>query len=416
MTPELARRIAFTLGALLVYRLGTYVPVPGIDPQALAQILHDHRGGVTLRRLSLLSLGLTPYFSAAILIQLLSLVSPRFNGIARRGDAGRRTISRYTFILAIALAVLQAAGIAHALSGIPSLAGEGGWLFVTSVTVTMAGGAMFVIWLSEQITQRGIGNGLALILCVGIVMDFAAETVATVELHRSGAVSDGGMFGLAVLTVCFVACIVFVERGRRHLPLEFAGRRVGERAIAAQRSQLVFKLNNAGFFPAIIAPWFFYVPLAVAGLVGGGQTGWAGAALKHMQAGQPGHMIYMVVAVAILSLVYTAFVLDPEHAAASLQQTGGTIPGVEPGEATASQLDHIISRMTFAGAAYLVGALLLPEVLIAYAKVPYYFAGASVLIVVCAVLDIEAQVRSYSHAGRGTTTHETDSSRTAGGG
>lgn len=399
MTPELARRIAFTLGALLVYRLGTYVPVPGIDPQALAQILHEPRGGATLRRLSLLSLGLKPYFFAAILIQLLSLVSPRFNGIARRGDAGRRKTARYTFILAMALAVFQAGGIARALSGIPSLAGEGGLLFVASVTVTMAGGVMFLIWLSEQITQRGIGNGLALILCASIVMDFAAETAATIELHQSGELSDGSLFGLAVLTICFVACIVFVERGRRRLPLEFAGRQVGDRVLPAQRSQLVLKLNNAGYFPAIIAPWFFYIPLTVAGFAGGGQDGWAGTALKHMQAGQPGHMIYMIVAVTILALVYTAFVLDPEYAAASLQRNGATIPGIELGEATASHLDRVISYTTFAGAAYLVAVLLIPEALIAYAKVPYYFAGGSVLIIVCTVLDIEAQVRGRSLTG-----------------
>lgn len=399
MTPELAKRIAFTLGALLVYRLGTYVSVPGIDPQALAQILHEPRGGATLRRLSLLSLGLKPYFFGAILIQLLSLVSPRFNGIARRGDAGRRKIARYTFILAMALAVLQAAGIAHALSGIPSLAGGGGLLFVVSITLTMAGGTMFVIWLSEQITQRGIGNGLALILCAGIVMDFAAETAATIELHRSGELSDGSLFGLAILTICFVACIVFVERGRRRLPLEFADRQVGDRVLPAQRSQLVLKLNNAGYFPAIIAPWFFYIPLTVAGFAGGGQDGWAGTALKYMQTGLPGHMIYMIVAVTILALVYTAFVLDPEYAAASLQRNGATIPGIEPGEATASHLDRVISYTTFAGAAYLVAVLLIPEALIAYAKVPYYFAGGSVLIIVCTVLDIEAQVRGRSLTG-----------------
>ena len=401
MTPELAKRIVFTLGALLVYRLGAYIPVPGIDPQALGAILQEHRAAATLRRLSLLSLGLTPYISAAILVQLLSLVSSRFNAIARRGDAGRRTIARYTFILAMALAVLQAAGIARTLAGIPGIARDGGGLFIASVTVTMAGGAMFLIWLSEQITQRGIGNGLALILCVGIVMDFAAETAATVELHRSGALSDGGLFGLAVLTICFVACIVFVERGRRRIPIAFAGRQVGDRTIAPQRSQLALKLNNAGYFPAIIAPWFFYLPLTVAGLAGGGQDGWAGAVLKHMQTGQPGHMIYMIVAVLVLALIYTAFVVDPEFAADSLQRSRATIPGIESGEATASYLDHVISRTTFTGAAYLVAVLLIPEALIAYAKVPYYFAGGSVLIVVCAVLDIETQVRGRSLTRRG---------------
>jgi preprotein translocase subunit SecY len=400
MTPELAKRIAFTLGALLVYRLGTYIPVPGIDPQALGQILNDHRGALTLRRLSLFSLGLTPYFSAAIIIQLLSLISSRFNALARRGEAGRRKISRYTLGLAIALAVVQALGIAQALAGIPGIVGNAGGLFVISTTFTFAAGAIFLVWLSEQITLRGLGNGLALILCVGIVMDFAAETAATIELSRSGLLSGGSLFALIVLTVCFVAGVVFVERGRRRIPLEFAARQVGDRSVPPQHSLLALKLNNAGLMPAIVAPWFFYLPLTVAGLVVGSQEGWLGAVLKHMQAGQPGHMIYLLVTVVILALVYTAFVVDPEYASDSLQRVGAAIPGIEPGEATTNYLDQVVAYTTFAGAAYLVAVLLIPEALIAYAKVPYYFAGGSVLIVVCAVLDIEAQVRGRSLTGR----------------
>lgn len=400
MTPELAKRIAFTLGALLVYRLGTYIPVPGIDPQALGQILNDHRGALTLRRLSLFSLGLTPYFSAAIIIQLLSLISSRFNALARRGEAERRKISRYTLGLAIALAVVQALGIAQALAGIPGIVGNAGGLFVISTTFTFAAGAIFLVWLSEQITLRGIGNGLALILCVGIVMDFAAETATTIELSRSGLLSGGSLFALIILTVCFVAAVVFVERGRRRIPLEFAARQVGDRSVPPQHSLLALKLNNAGLMPAIVAPWFFYLPLTVAGLVVGSQEGWLGAVLKHMQAGQPGHMIYLLVTVIILALIYTAFVVDPEYASDSLQRVGAAIPGIEPGEATTNYLDQVVAYTTFAGAAYLVAVLLIPEALIAYAKVPYYFAGGSVLIVVCAVLDIEAQVRGRSLTGR----------------
>lgn len=400
MTPELAKRIAFTLGALLVYRLGTYIPVPGIDPQALGQILNDHRGALTLRRLSLFSLGLTPYFSAAIIIQLLSLISSRFNALARRGEAERRKISRYTLGLAIALAVVQALGIAQALAGIPGIVGNAGGLFVISTTFTFAAGAIFLVWLSEQITLRGLGNGLALILCVGIVMDFAAETATTIELSRSGLLSGGSLFALIVLTVCFVAGVVFVERGRRRIPLEFAARQVGDRSVPPQHSLLALKLNNAGLMPAIVAPWFFYLPLTVAGLVVGSQEGWLGAVLKHMQAGQPGHMIYLLVTVIILALIYTAFVVDPEYASDSLQRVGAAIPGIEPGEATTNYLDQVVAYTTFAGAAYLVAVLLIPEALIAYAKVPYYFAGGSVLIVVCAVLDIEAQVRGRSLTGR----------------
>ena len=357
-------------------------------------------GGLTLRRLSLFSLGLTPYFSAAIIIQLLSLISSRFNALARRGEAGRRKISRYTLGLAIALAVVQALGIAQALAGIPGIVGNAGGLFVISTTFTFAAGAIFLVWLSEQITLRGLGNGLALILCVGIVMDFAAETAATIELSRSGLLSGGSLFALIVLTVCFVAGVVFVERGRRRIPLEFAARQVGDRSVPPQHSLLALKLNNAGLMPAIVAPWFFYLPLTVAGLVVGSQEGWLGAVLKHMQAGQPGHMIYLLVTVVILALVYTAFVVDPEYASDSLQRVGAAIPGIEPGEATTNYLDQVVAYTTFAGAAYLVAALLIPEALIAYAKVPYYFAGGSVLIVVCAVLDIEAQVRGRSLTGR----------------
>jgi preprotein translocase subunit SecY len=413
MMPELAKRIAFTLGALLIFRLGTNIPLPGLD---LAVLFNQNHSGlprmantassVAIAPLSIFALGIFPYITAAIVIQLIALVSSRFNAIAKRGAAGRRVMARYTLGLTIFLTALQAFGIARGLESASNLVSQSGGIFLLSTTVTLVGGTIFLIWLSEQITVRGVGNGLALILSVGIVMQFAAETAKTIELGWRGALSGGNLLVIAALAVGFIAFIVFVERARRYVPLEFAGRQVGDRAIPPVRSYLSLKLNGAGLIPAVVAPWFVYLPLTVAGPLFGSEwlrsnQGWLAATLKHMLPGQPAHMIYTVLAVIILALIYTAFVVDPENAADSLKRNGAVIPGIAPGEATAEHLDRVVSYTTFAGAPYLVAVLLIPEALIAYANVPYYFAGASALILVCAVLDIEAQVRGRSLTARG---------------
>jgi preprotein translocase subunit SecY len=387
MTSELARRIAFTLGALFVYRLGTYIPVPGIE--------------TSTRRFSIFALNIFPYLSVAILVQLVTTVSSRLNALVARGDSGRRIIARYTFGLTLLLTAFQAYGIASGLESVPDVVSIPGPLFVLSTSATLLAGTVFLIWLSDQITARGIGNGLALILAAGMLAELPNSVVSTFTLVRQGALSVELVASLALLGMALVGLVVFVELARRHVPVEFAAREFGARSIPPRQSLLSIKLNSAGLMPTVAAPWLIFLPLTFLGLVFGQNSPWLTSALTQTGFGHPGHMIVSFVAIIVLAFIYTSFVVDPERAAASLQRHGGTIPGIAPGEATAEYLDRVVSGTTAIGATYFAAIFLLPEALISQAKVPYYFGGASVLIVVCTVLDIEAQVRGMSLTGRG---------------
>ena len=387
MTSELARRIAFTLGALFVYRLGTHIPLPGINTSP--------------GRLSIFALNIFPYFSVAILLQLVSMVSSRLNALVGRGDSGRRIIARYTFGLTLLLTAFQAYGVASGLQEVPNAVSEPGALFLLSTTATLLGGTIFLIWLVEQITARGIGNGLALILFTGVAAEMPNALVSLLELGRRGILSTGHLLLLVVLPAALVGLVVFVELARRHVPLEFAARKSGTRLIPPRQSSLAIKLNSAGLIPAVAAPWLIFLPLTFLGLVFGQKSPWLTAAFDQMGFGHPGHMIVSFVGIIVLAFIYTSFVVDPERAAISLQTYGGAIPGIASGEATAEYLDRVVSRTTAIGAAYFAAIFLLPEALITWANVPYYFGGASVLIVVCTVLDVEAQVRGMSLTGRG---------------
>jgi preprotein translocase subunit SecY len=388
MTSELARRIAFTLGALLVYRLGTTIPVPGIE--------------TSTRPFSIFALNVIPYLSVAILIQLVTMVSSRLNALVARGDSGRRIIARYTFGLTLLLTAFQAYGIASGLQqAVPNTLSITSPLFLLSTSATLLAGTIFLIWLSEQITARGIGNGLALILAVGILAELPNSVVSTFTLVRQGALSVQLMAWLALLGVALVGLVVFVELARRHVPIEFAARESRTRSIAPQQSSFSIKLNSAGLIPTVAAPWLIFLPLTFLGLAFGQASPWLTASFNQIGFGYPGHMIVSFAAIVVLAFIYTSFVVDPERAAASLQAYGGAIPGIAPGEATAEHLDRVVSRTAAIGAAYLAAVFLLPEALISWAKVPYYFGGAPVLIVVCTVLDVEAQVRGMSLTGRG---------------
>jgi preprotein translocase subunit SecY len=388
MTSELARRIAFTLGALLVYRLGTYIPLPGLEPAA--------------GRLSVFALNILPYLSVAILIQLVSMVSSRLDALVVRGDSGRRIIARYTFGLTLLLTAFQAYGIVLGLQQMaPNAVTTPGPLFLISASATLLAGTIFLIWLSDQITTRGIGNGIALMLTVDILAELPNSVVSTFTLVRQGALSVKLLAWLALLGGALVGLVVFAELARRRVPVEFAARELGARSIPPQQSSLSIKLNSAGMIPAVAAPWFIFLPLAFVGLIFGQNSPWVAAAFNQMGFGHPGHMIVSFIAIIVLAFIYTSFVADPERAAVSLQRHGGTIPGIAPGEATAEYLDRVVSRTTAVGAVYFAAIFLLPEALISWANVPYYFGGASVLIVVCTVLDIEAQVRGMSLTGRG---------------
>jgi preprotein translocase subunit SecY len=386
MTSELARRIAFTLGALFVYRLGTTIPLPGINP--------------SVGRSSIFALNIIPYLSVAILIQLVSMVSSRFNALGR-GDTGRGIIARYTLGLTLLLTAFQAYGIASGLQGVTNAVSDPGAFFLLSTTATLLGGMIFLIWLSEQITARGVGNGLALIFFTGVVAEIPNALASLLELGRRGILSTGHLLLLVILSVGLVGLVVFVELARRRVPVEFAARKSGALSIPPQQSYLSVKLNSSGLIPTVVAPWLIFLPLILIGFAIGQNSPWVTAAFNQMAFGHPGHMIVSFIAIIVLAFIYTSFVVDPERAAVSLQTYGGAIPRIAPGEATAEYLDRVASRTTAIGAAYLAVIFLLPEALITWANVPYYFGGASVLIVVCTVLDIEAQVRGMSLTGRG---------------
>jgi preprotein translocase subunit SecY len=406
MTPELPRRIVFTLGALLVYRLGTYIPLPGIDPNIWEQMFRSQAGGILgtlnmlagggIHRIAIFGLGILPYLSAAILIQLVSMVSSKLSALSRGGEAGRRKIARYTIGLAIFLAAVQAFGIASSLQGIPNFVNEPGGFFVISTTATLTGGTIFLIWLSEQITARGIGNGLALILFVGVVAGLPQTFASILVLARQGALSGNQIALFAILSVAVTGLVVFVELARRRVPVEFSARKLGDRSHQAQSTHLSLKLNSAGLIPSIVAPWLMFLPLSLAGVFLGQTSPWMTAAYGQVAPGHLGHAILSSVAIIILAFVYTAYVVDPENAADSLHKFGGVVPGIEPGEPTAAHLDRVVSYTTCIGAVYLAVVFLIPEVLTAYVQVPFYLGGASVLIVVCTVLDIETQVRGQS--------------------
>jgi preprotein translocase subunit SecY len=392
MTSELARRIAITIGALLIFRLGCHIPLAGISPQIQADLLSS--GSAV--RISLFSLSIIPYLTAAIVVQLVAVVWRRLSALERSGEAGRRKIARLTLILTLLLTAFQAYGIAFAMQNIPRLVTEPGGWFLLSATASMVGGVFFLVWLSDQITRHGIGNGLALILFVGIIVSLPADIAANFELVRQGAISANLLLLLAVLGPAMVAFIVLVERARRNVPVQYAARQAGTRLLPQRSSVLPIKLNSAGFLiPATVTPWVFYLPLALATVLFG-QTPWLAGAFEHVQFARPVHMILGSIAVFVLAFIYTAYVLDPERAAATLREQGGAIPDVAPGEPTADYLDRVVTLTTVIGAVYLVAVSLIPEALVAYGELPYLFGGGSALIVVCTILDIETQVRGHS--------------------
>jgi preprotein translocase subunit SecY len=407
MNLALGRRIAFTLCALLVFRLGSYIPIPGIDLAVWQQVFHRQSGsllgmadmfsGGGVRRLSIFALNIGPYITAAILVQLFRLVYPKPAELNRR-SARERRIMRYTLGLATLFAAFQGFGIASGLEGIPGLVSAPGPLFRISTVVSFTGGMLFLVWLCELITLRGIGNGLGLLLFVGIVTGAPAPIAAILELGRQGVLSDNKILGLGIFTVAVIGFIVVMERARRHVPIEFAARQVGDRAIATQSSDLPFKLNAAGVIPVVVASWLLYIAIVVADFAGGFDAAWVDWVTRNFGAGSPGFMVASAIAIVLLAFLYTALLLDPDAAAERLAAYGGVISGVAPGQATAAHIDYVVSRITVLGAVYLAVIALVPEMVIAYAKVPFYFGGVSALIVVCVVLDVTAQISTQANA------------------
>ena len=388
MTPELGRRIAFTLGALLVYRLGTYIPLPGIFPEVWQQFFKSQASGILgmfdtisgggIQRLAIFALGLMPYLSAAILLQVLMIVFPWLRALRKQGERGRRTIDTYTVSLTLIFSVLQSYGIAIGLEGASNVVAEPGWLFRVSTVLTLTGGVMVLVWLAGQITARGIGNGVTLILFAGIVAGLPSEIVYFLELGRQGVLSNGMLFALLAFAVALTALVVVAERARRRV---LVGRSQG--AASEPQWQLQFKLNSAGIMPTIFASWILALPMAIA------SSWWSG------QLGRPLFLIVYAILIIGCTFFYTAFLVDPDEVAERLGRHGGSIPGVAPGDSTAEHIDYVMTRVTMIGAAYLALVYLAPAVLAA--SVPeFYFGGASLLIVVCAILDVEDHVRAFA--------------------
>jgi preprotein translocase subunit SecY len=396
MSSGLGRRIAFTIGALLVFRLGTFISIPGIDPLFWQELFRQQSGGVlggldglaggAIGRMSIFALSLVPFITASLLLQLASFALPGLRALPKRGEAGRRRLDAYTVGLTILIAAYQAFGVARALQEVAGVVAEPGTTFLVTTTLTFTGGVIFLVWLAGQITTRGIGNGVALILAVGIVAELPAALAGMLELGRRGVLSTNFMLGICLLAIALTVLIVYVELARRKLAVTFR-RQAGARTIEG-RAELSLKVNNAGIVPTILASWLLLLPVLAANL----GLGVPSSILAHLAQGKPVFMVLYGAAVVLCVFFYMAFLLDPDEIAEDLKKHGGVIAGMEPGEATAAHIDQVVSRVSMVGAVYLAFVYLLPEILIANWSVPFYLGGTSLLIVVCAILDLKAQL------------------------
>ncbi len=402
---ELKKRIYFTLGALLVYRLGTYIPLPGIDPAQWESIFRTQAGGILgmfnmfagggIQRMAIFALNIMPYISASIIIQLMTTVSPTLEQLKKEGEQGRKTINQYTRYLTFALAAAQAYGIALGLEGAGNVISDPGWAFRISAVITLTGGTMFLMWLGEQITARGIGNGISLIILAGIVAELPSAIAGTLELGRQGALSTGLILAVLVMSVAVIAFIVFMERAQRRLLIQYPKRQVGNRMFEGQSSHLPLKLNTAGVIPPIFASSLLLLPTTVANFNAGQGPEWLNVLTAQLGQGRPLFVLLYMSLIVFFAFFYTAIVFNPTETADNLKKHGGFIPGIRPGERTAEYIDYVLTRITVVGAAYLALVCLIPEILIAYAAVPFYFGGTSLLIVVSVTMDTVAQVQGY---------------------
>ncbi|MGD0331687.1 MAG: preprotein translocase subunit SecY [Xanthobacteraceae bacterium] len=402
---ELKKRIWFTLGALLVYRLGTYIPLPGIDPNAWNQIFNSQAGGILgmfnmfagggIHRMAIFALNIMPYISASIIIQLMTTVSPTLEQLKKEGEQGRKIINQYTRYLTVVLAAFQAYGISVGLQGASNVVTDPGPFFVISTVITLTGGTMFLMWLGEQITQRGIGNGTSLIIMAGIVAQLPSAIAGTLELGRQGALSTGLILIVIVMVVAVITFIVFMERAQRRLLIQYPKRQVGNRMFEGQSSHLPLKLNTSGVIPPIFASSLLLLPTTVANFTAGQGPEWLTLITTQLSHGRPLFLALYVGLIVFFAFFYTAIVFNPTETAENLKKHGGFIPGIRPGERTAEYIDYVLSRITVIGAAYLAVVCLFPEMLISYAAVPFYFGGTSLLIVVSVTMDTVAQVQGY---------------------
>lgn len=410
---ELWQRIFFVLGAFVVYRIGTHIPVPGVDPVAIKAMFEQTQGSIldvlnmfsggALQRLSVMALGVMPYISASIIMQMLTAVEPRLKQIKAEGEAGKRKITKWTRQATVVLATFQAIGIAttvqaQSVNGGPvtMITGIG---FTVTCVISLVAGTMFLVWLGEQITDRGIGNGLSLIIFAGIVAGLPTAVAGTFELAGNGEFSPLFVIGLLIGVIVITWFVVFVERGQRRLTVNYARQQRGNKVMQAPSSYFPLKLNMAGVIPPIFASSIILFPASLVGFFGNDQaTGVAGILRNISTLMQPGELLYTVLYVGMIvffAFFYTALVFDPKEIAENLKKQGAYLPGIRPGQQTARYIDGVVSKLTLAGAAYLALVCLIPEILIVRWNVPFYFGGTSLLIIVVVIMDMMGQVQSY---------------------
>ena len=406
---ELKKRLWFTLGALIIYRLGTYIPIPGVDPTILQDLFSQQAGGIlgmfdmfaggALGRMTIFALNIMPYISASIIIQLMTAVSPHLEQLKKEGEQGRKTINQYTRYGTVVLAALQAYGIAVGLEGMAGSQGSAvvdpGLFFRLTTVITLVGGTVFLMWLGEQITARGIGNGISLIIFAGIVANLPSALASTLELGRTGALSAGFILVLAILVVATITFIVFVERAQRRIVIQYPKRQVGNKMFGGESSHLPLKLNTAGVIPPIFASSLLLLPITVAGFSAGQGPEWLTTVTAFLGRGQPLYLGLYVGMIVFFCFFYTAIVFNPAETADNLKKYGGFVPGIRPGKNTGDYLDRILTRLTTVGAIYLAIVCILPEILISRFAVPFFFGGTSLLIVITVTMDTVAQVQSH---------------------
>ncbi len=402
---ELRSRFLFLIGALIVYRIGTFIPVPGIDPVALDRFFQDQQGtilsmfnmfsGGALKRLSILAMGVMPYISASIIVQMMGVVVPSLQALRKEGEAGRRKLTQYTRWGTVGLAAFQGASAAIAFQN-QGIVLNPGPQFVFVATVTMIAGTMFLMWLGEQITERGLGNGISMIILSGIVAGLPAAIGGTLELVRNGEINPALALILVLMVGVVTGCVVFIERAQRRIPVNYAKRQQGRRVFAGTSTHLPFKLNMSGVIPPIFASSLLLFPATIASWFGTSEHfGWLQNVAASLGVGQPVHMVLYSALIVFFCFFYTALVFNSRETAENLKKSGAFIPGIRPGQHTADYIDKVLTRLTVWGAAYVTLVCLIPELLISKFHVPFYFGGTSLMIIVVVIMDFIAQLQAH---------------------
>jgi len=401
---ELRNRILFTMGLLAIYRLGAHTPTPGIDGEALSRFLRDKGGalmgffdifsGGALSKLSIFALGIMPYISASIILQLLTVVIPTLANLAKEGESGRRKIIQYTRYGTVGIALVQSFGIAVGLEGMQNgmFVQSPGWSFRLMTALTLTAGTIFVMWLGEQITERGIGNGISIIIFAGIIAGIPRAVVNTIRLYKAGQIGTFLLIIISIMVILVVAAVVYIESARRKIPVQYAKRVVGRKVYGGQSTYIPLKLNTAGVIPPIFASSLLAFPATIAGFI---QVPWVNTIAKQFGPGSFVHAFLYGALIIFFCYFYTAVVLNPVDIADNMKKYGGFIPGIRPGQRTSDYIYRVMSRITFVGALYLAAISILPELLISYTHVPFYFGGTSLLIVIVVAMDTAQQIETH---------------------